>query len=137
MEKKTRDLSELIDAAQLLGKTNRKTKPTEQMKHTEVEWKIHKGERIITIYTEDKNKDITDVSENAICGIHHNGMSVELYESNAKLIAQSPKLLKQLQECQDIIKIMLDNNIGRGSLLGKVYLSKVFNNNEKAIEKTK
>jgi len=102
------------------------------MKQTEEKWEKLLSPENAKIKIE---KDLTWCVSNGKHCLAVIGSEGEQGEAIAQLISAAPDTLKQLQECQDIIKIMLDNNIGRGSLLGKVYLSNVFNDNEKAILK--
>jgi len=49
--------------------------------------------------------------------------------------ASAPDLLKALIESQEMIKIMLENNIGGGRHIGKTYLSEMWISNQQAINK--
>lgn len=102
--------------------------------HTQGEWKfVNRDDVDYACWVMVEGKYICQVHGKVVNDDKH--VPMEEMFANAELITAAPDILKQLQECQDIIKIMLDNNIGRGSLLGKIYLSKVFNGNEKAILK--
>lgn len=55
---------------------------------------------------------------------------------NTKLLQQNKELLERTKNYQYLIRLMLDNNIGRGAIIGKVYLENQFKRNKSAIEKT-
>lgn len=115
------------------------------MKHTEGEWVNGWGNGLTgpttpragspTVDNDRKFIPISIGRETIAIVIEQINNSKEELEANAKLIAGAPDLLKKLKECQNIIEIMLENNIGRGTLLGKVYLSGVFDRNKSTIEK--
>lgn len=98
-----------------------------------MEFKGTKGEWIVS--QDQKEMVLTDYGAYRPNSMLKYTVAKEELFANAKLIAAAPDLLKKLIESNEIIEKMLENNIGRGRVLGRTYLLKKFEENKKAIEK--